>query len=166
MPDQSPLQHHALTVAQNITNIFRHDDLSTIALCRKEAQKVIGEITDSKVYDDSGNSKQLPQVWAIGNCHIDTGELIRLQFFGFFLSIVLYHIEYLQSGLPFAQPGFGHFLPRNRKRHDLGLLSLVRPVSVFLSFFLSNFGRLKLQTSWKDTPNIVSLLLKPNSSSG
>lgn len=74
LPPTSTLGNTALAVANEITNIFRHDNLHTIALARKHAQKVLGKDWQRKgaeVYqgDNASHDSRAP-IWAISNCHI------------------------------------------------------------------------------------------------
>jgi alpha-mannosidase len=65
-------KQRALEVASVIMDKFDVTDLSTIATCRKIAQKFIGEHVDS---DKVFSSTEDGQVYAVGHCHIDTAWL-------------------------------------------------------------------------------------------
>lgn len=71
---QSPLGNLARATANEIMNVFRLGDESSIAECRKVAEKVIGkdwekELEKSRPKD--GRDKD-GQFWGLGHCHIDT----------------------------------------------------------------------------------------------
>ncbi|KAJ1869415.1 Glycoside hydrolase, 38 vacuolar alpha mannosidase [Coemansia sp. RSA 990] len=65
LPRESPRSWQALTAANDIVNVFEHSDLSTIDRAREIADKFFA--TES--------SPASHQVYAIGNCHIDTAWL-------------------------------------------------------------------------------------------
>jgi alpha-mannosidase len=72
LPGNTPLQNKALTVANEIMNVFESRDPVSISKARKSAEQVFGEGWEKKgdgVYNE-GNSKAL--IWGIGHCHIDT----------------------------------------------------------------------------------------------
>lgn len=67
LPDNSPLGNLALETGNAICNTFRADDLSTIASCRRLAEKVLGSGWEKKganIYD--GDAADC-QTFAIGN---------------------------------------------------------------------------------------------------
>lgn len=81
LPVTNPSCLKAQSVAMEIANTFRADDLSTIATCRKIAEKVLGKNWSSQSpyhQDHDWNPDEevdgVP-VLAIGNCHIDTAWL-------------------------------------------------------------------------------------------
>jgi len=60
------LQNKALTVANEIMNVFNHADPSSIKKCRKLAEKVFGEGWEEKgarIYDEGPKTSN---VWGIG----------------------------------------------------------------------------------------------------
>ncbi|KAK9421683.1 putative alpha-mannosidase [Seiridium unicorne] len=68
-PEDSWEQHKALNTATEIIDTFKLGDKESIKKGRKIAQAYIGSKVDSaKVYD----SDDVPQVFGIGHCHIDT----------------------------------------------------------------------------------------------
>lgn len=72
LPENGYESHEALRVANEIMNTFQRGDSSSVAKCRKLAQKILGEkIDSSEVYKTPGKSFVL----AVGNCHIDTAWL-------------------------------------------------------------------------------------------
>ncbi|KAA1114831.1 Glycoside hydrolase, 38 vacuolar alpha mannosidase [Puccinia graminis f. sp. tritici] len=78
VPVTSPICLKAQTVAMDIMNTFKPDNLETIPACRKIAEKILGaEWTQKPIYDPKsdwdleGDSEGVP-VFAIGHCHIDT----------------------------------------------------------------------------------------------
>ncbi|CDK25236.1 unnamed protein product [Kuraishia capsulata CBS 1993] len=68
-------KHKARELCNKIMNTFDPEDESTILKCREIAKSYLGKDIDSDaVFDDKTN--QLPtQVYAVGNCHIDTAWL-------------------------------------------------------------------------------------------
>lgn len=72
LPGNSSLQNLALTTANEIMNVFRHDDPSTITKSRKVAEKVFGKGWEEKgagVYKVmEGNAKV--NIWGIGHCEL------------------------------------------------------------------------------------------------
>ncbi|KDQ11808.1 glycoside hydrolase family 38 protein [Botryobasidium botryosum FD-172 SS1] len=76
LPGNSALQNKALVAANQIMNVFKHDDAESIPRARKVAEAVFGEEWEKKgerVYE-VGDEKEV-KVWAIGHCHIDTAWL-------------------------------------------------------------------------------------------
>ncbi|KAJ1960607.1 Glycoside hydrolase, 38 vacuolar alpha mannosidase [Dipsacomyces acuminosporus] len=65
LPEDSPRSWQALTAANSIVNVFDSEDLSTIAPAREIARKFLA----------SRGGEANHQVFAIGNCHIDTAWL-------------------------------------------------------------------------------------------
>ncbi|POY72711.1 hypothetical protein BMF94_4542 [Rhodotorula taiwanensis] len=78
LPERSPLGVKCFEVANAIMNVFRPDDVSTIAASRKLAAEVFGgpewEKEGHKVYG-TDPVKDGVASYAIGNCHIDTAWL-------------------------------------------------------------------------------------------
>ncbi|GAA5840618.1 hypothetical protein JCM11251_004169 [Rhodosporidiobolus azoricus] len=81
LPERSPLGQTCLETANHILNVFRPDDLDTIAESRKIAkERVFGkeweELKDG-IYakGGKGGKDEDAAAWAIGNCHIDTAWL-------------------------------------------------------------------------------------------
>ncbi|GAA5860859.1 hypothetical protein JCM8547_003871 [Rhodosporidiobolus lusitaniae] len=76
LPERSPLGTTCMEVGNQIMNVFRPTDLSTIAEARKLASKVFGsedwEKLGHKVYEEKTEGET---AWGIGNCHIDTAWL-------------------------------------------------------------------------------------------
>lgn len=66
------LQNKALTVANEIMNVFEKGDTASIKRARKLAEDVFGkhwEKKGEKIYKEGAKKAQ---VWGIGHCHIDT----------------------------------------------------------------------------------------------
>ncbi|KAG8964143.1 Glycoside hydrolase, 38 vacuolar alpha mannosidase [Tulasnella sp. 408] len=79
LPGNSILQNLCLVTANKIMNTFDiHDPERTIKECRKVAEEVFGEGWEAKgadIYKEGLGKGKKPQVWGIGNCHIDTAWL-------------------------------------------------------------------------------------------
>jgi len=81
LPVTSPMCLKAQTVAMDIVNTFKSDDLATIAACRKIAERVLGaDWTHKEIYDlesdwNFAEDSEGAPVFAIGHCHIDTAWL-------------------------------------------------------------------------------------------
>ncbi|KAI0071984.1 hypothetical protein K474DRAFT_1668357 [Panus rudis PR-1116 ss-1] len=75
LPGNTSLQNKALTVANEIMNVFNNRDLSSIGRARKLAEEVFGEGWESKGEDIYKHGAENAQVWGIGYCHIDTAWL-------------------------------------------------------------------------------------------
>jgi hypothetical protein len=78
LPQSSPLQNKAMVTANQILNVFKWDDLSTIDEARKLAEEVLGKgwwEKGDKVYEEGGRA---PSV-AISNCHM---YVVLSDFFG------------------------------------------------------------------------------------
>ncbi|KAI0085525.1 glycoside hydrolase family 38 protein [Irpex rosettiformis] len=71
----SGLQNKALTVANEIMNVFNNRDLSSISRARKLAEEIFGEHWDKKGEMIYAEGPERPQIWGIGYCHIDTAWL-------------------------------------------------------------------------------------------
>ena len=72
IPGNTALQNKALTVANEIMNVFDKGDIGSIDRARKLAEEVFGENWDKKggkIYEEGAKKAQ---VWGIGHCHIDT----------------------------------------------------------------------------------------------
>jgi alpha-mannosidase len=69
-PEDSWEEHQALQICNSIMDTFiaGNGSKDSIAECRKIAEKYIGDVNSSKVYD----SDEPALITAIGNCHIDT----------------------------------------------------------------------------------------------
>ena len=68
LPGNSPLQNHALVVANKIMNTYKHDDLSSIKRARKVAEEILGkgwEAKGAKVYEEGVGKVR---IWGIGHC--------------------------------------------------------------------------------------------------
>ncbi|KJA22158.1 glycoside hydrolase family 38 protein [Hypholoma sublateritium FD-334 SS-4] len=75
LPGNTPLQNKALSVANEIMNVFTKGDLSSIDRARKLAEEVFGEGWEEKgasIYDEGAEKSN---IWGIGRCHIDTAWL-------------------------------------------------------------------------------------------
>ncbi|EPQ55548.1 glycoside hydrolase family 38 protein [Gloeophyllum trabeum ATCC 11539] len=75
VPGNTPLQNQALTVANEIMNIFDKGEPNTVEEGRKAAEKVFGERWDKKGEKIYEEGPERPLVWGIGHCHIDTAWL-------------------------------------------------------------------------------------------
>lgn len=70
-PEDSWEQRQALNIATRIINTFRAGDRESILKSRKIAEEYLGPHTNSgKVF--SVRSEKVPDVFAVGHCHIDT----------------------------------------------------------------------------------------------
>jgi alpha-mannosidase len=72
LPGNTPLQNKALTVANQIMNVFHKGDMADIRQARRVAEEIFGEGWESKgekIYEEGQNKVQ---IWGIGHCHIDT----------------------------------------------------------------------------------------------
>ncbi|KAH6646420.1 glycosyl hydrolase family 38 domain-containing protein [Truncatella angustata] len=68
-PEDSWEQHKALTVVTEVIDAYKLGDKESIKKGRKIAEEYLGsDVNSAKVY----NSGKVPQVFAIGHCHIDT----------------------------------------------------------------------------------------------
>lgn len=75
LPESSPLGNRCLEVGNAICNAFLSTDLSTIAVCRKMAEKVFGQGWEELGGDIFAGKPSDSSCWAIGNCHIDNAWL-------------------------------------------------------------------------------------------
>ncbi|PSR71657.1 hypothetical protein PHLCEN_2v12510 [Hermanssonia centrifuga] len=75
LPGNTSLQNKALTVANEIMNVFDNNDLTSIGRARKTAQGVFGEGWEKKQEKIYQEGVKQPKVWGIGYCHIDTAWL-------------------------------------------------------------------------------------------
>lgn len=76
LPAESRLGNKAIYVANEMLNIFRYDDLSTIAKARKAAEEVLGKGWQERGADVFEKTRD-ETVFAMSNCHIDTAWLVR-----------------------------------------------------------------------------------------
>lgn len=66
-------KHQALDVCNSIMNAFDPNDISTVTKGRELAKKLLGDDVDSEdVFDKFSTPDKRIDVFAIGNCHIDT----------------------------------------------------------------------------------------------
>jgi alpha-mannosidase len=68
LPGNNALQNKAIVVANEIMDVFKYDDPSTVSKARKIAEKVLGKDWDKKgekVYDEGTRGVR---VWGIGHC--------------------------------------------------------------------------------------------------
>lgn len=75
LPGNTPLQNQAITVANEIMNVFEHGTAADVEKARKLAEQVFGEGWQAKgdgVYKEGTGEKR---IWGIGHCHIDTAWL-------------------------------------------------------------------------------------------
>ncbi|KAI0338667.1 hypothetical protein BDW22DRAFT_1362757 [Trametopsis cervina] len=75
IPGNTSLQNKALTVANEIMNVFNNNDVGSIGKARKLAESVLGkdwEKKQDKIYQEG---PERSQIWGIGYCHIDTAWL-------------------------------------------------------------------------------------------
>ncbi|CAK7204950.1 Glycoside hydrolase, 38 vacuolar alpha mannosidase [Sporothrix eucalyptigena] len=71
LPEDTWEQQEALTIASRIIDTFDHNDLNSLAQCRKVAEEYLGpNINSHTVYTAFDDKK--PTIYAIGHCHIDT----------------------------------------------------------------------------------------------
>ncbi|KAG8962336.1 Glycoside hydrolase, 38 vacuolar alpha mannosidase [Tulasnella sp. 419] len=79
LPGNSILQNKALAVANKIMNTFDvRDSDRTIKECRKIAEEIFGAGWEAKkdgVYKEGLAPGKRPQLWGVGDCHIDTAWL-------------------------------------------------------------------------------------------
>ncbi|KAK2459766.1 hypothetical protein APHAL10511_008198 [Amanita phalloides] len=75
LPGNTPLQNKALTAANEIMNVFKRGDASTIRAARRVAEGILGVGWESKGADIYKEGPQRAGVWGIGHCHIDTAWL-------------------------------------------------------------------------------------------
>lgn len=78
LPAESRLGAKALYVGNEMLNVFKHDDLSSIGKARKVAEQVLGEgwqKLGEKVFESEPGNKDDVPIWAMSNCHIDTAWL-------------------------------------------------------------------------------------------
>ncbi len=75
-PGNTWQKHKARQVATDIMDAFDPNDVESVAKCREIAKTYIGsEIDSDKVYDSKRAINQPIEVYALGNCHIDTAWL-------------------------------------------------------------------------------------------
>ncbi|KAI0061336.1 glycoside hydrolase family 38 protein [Artomyces pyxidatus] len=75
LPGNSALQNQALSVANEIMNVFYKNDASSVSAARKLAEKIFGEDWQKKGEKIYTEGAKVAQVWGIGHCHIDTAWL-------------------------------------------------------------------------------------------
>ena len=70
----SPLANLARITANEIMNAFSADDPKSLAICRKLAEKVLGQGWEKGLTRARGREgrDEDGRLWAIGHCHIDT----------------------------------------------------------------------------------------------
>lgn len=69
-------KYQAGLVCNEIMNTFDPDNVDSIKECRKLATKILGDkINSHKVFDEFGSLDKTIDVFAVGNCHIDTAWL-------------------------------------------------------------------------------------------
>lgn len=71
LPKDSKVRNDALYVGNQICNYFEPKNPSTWPICRKIAQKFLGQTNGSSAH----------MVTPIGHCHIDTGNYLTFFFF-------------------------------------------------------------------------------------
>ncbi|GAK67517.1 alpha-mannosidase [Moesziomyces antarcticus] len=77
LPKDGVLQNKALFIANEIMNIFRRSDVSSIARCRQLAGEVFGEAWSSSASSLFAGDAEIASkdnkalVWSLGHCHID-----------------------------------------------------------------------------------------------
>ncbi|KAF9558502.1 glycoside hydrolase family 38 protein [Agrocybe pediades] len=77
LPGNTPLQNKALSVANEIMNVFNKGDVASIGKARKLAEQVFGEGWEEKgadIYKEGPEDAEI-NIWGIGDCHIDTAWL-------------------------------------------------------------------------------------------
>lgn len=74
LPAESRLANKAMYTANEMLNVFRSEDLSTINKARKVAERVMGEGWQELGADVYEDTEDVP-IWAMSNCHIDTAWL-------------------------------------------------------------------------------------------
>ncbi|AOA65028.1 Alpha-mannosidase [Komagataella phaffii CBS 7435] len=75
LPGDSPQKYLALQLCNKIMDTFDVNDEKSLAKCREVAKQYLGpDINGSEVFDDSTTPFPI-QVYAMGNCHIDTAWL-------------------------------------------------------------------------------------------
>ena len=66
------LQNKALSVANEIMNVFDNNDLSSIPRARKLAEEVFGQGWEKRGEHIYLHGPEKAKIWGIGYCHIDT----------------------------------------------------------------------------------------------
>lgn len=69
LPSDSRLGNKAMSVANEMLNVYRYDDHSTIAKARKVAEKVLGKGWQERGADVFEGTDD-EQIFAMSNCHI------------------------------------------------------------------------------------------------
>ncbi|WOO79172.1 Alpha-mannosidase [Vanrija pseudolonga] len=76
LPGDSSLGNRAKWSANEIMNVFRQGDLTSVPEARKAAEKVFGADWEKEIQKESESAeKQQGTLWGIGHCHIDTAWL-------------------------------------------------------------------------------------------
>lgn len=76
LPGNTALQNKALSVANEIMNVFHRGELSDIRRARTLAEEIFGkgwEAKGAKVYEEGG---QKAQIIGCGNCHVSRGRCL------------------------------------------------------------------------------------------
>lgn len=68
LPGNSALQNKAIVVANEMMDVFKYDDLSTVSKARNVAEKVFGKGWDTKGEKIYNESTRGVRVWGIGHC--------------------------------------------------------------------------------------------------
>lgn len=75
LPAESRLASKALYVGNEMLNVFRHDDLSSIGKARKIAEQILGKGWQEKGEKVFAEKNEDVPIFAMSNCHIDTAWL-------------------------------------------------------------------------------------------
>ncbi|WOO79962.1 Alpha-mannosidase [Vanrija pseudolonga] len=76
LPEDSALAQTANFTANEMMNVFRKNDLESVAATRKVAENTLGKDWQARIIKDSDEVEaQQGTLWAIGHCHIDTAWL-------------------------------------------------------------------------------------------
>ncbi|KAL7422655.1 Glycoside hydrolase, 38 vacuolar alpha mannosidase [Cryptotrichosporon argae] len=76
LPGDCSLSQRALYAANEIMNVFREGDSSSIKDAREVAERVLGEDWEKVIAKESKTAeKQQGTLWGVGHCHIDTAWL-------------------------------------------------------------------------------------------
>ena len=79
LPGNTALQNKALSVANEIMNVFHKGDLSDIRRARSLAENIFGIGWEAKGADIYKEGEQKPQIIGIGNCHVSRLFLVRIK---------------------------------------------------------------------------------------
>lgn len=113
LPGNTSLQNKAISVANEIMNVFDNNDLTSIPRARKLAEEVFGEGWEKKGEHIYHHGPNRAQVWGIGYCHIDTAWLVSHS----------PHHAAPHSDTPAS--GYGLTALRSRRWQGHGLLKLI-----------------------------------------